>query len=107
MYALSGHWCLPSLQGEICKSPKSVSQKMKDSVLMPASFKNTTDHLFTAGVRGAEPSDRGGRHFSFQYYKSVFPMSTKVILFLAGRDSGDHPVWYRKDEGLGAHACFV
>ena len=50
---------LPHSQGEVLGITRFGIAKMKDSVLMLASFEKTTDHLFDAAVHGRKDEIEG------------------------------------------------
>lgn len=51
--------CCCTLQGEVLGITRFGIAKMKDSVLMLASFEKTTDHLFDAALHGREDDITG------------------------------------------------
>lgn len=53
------------LQGEVLGITRFGIAKMKDSVLMLASFEKTTDHLFDAALHGRTDDITGMQHLFF------------------------------------------
>lgn len=57
MYLLGlTHWVFPSIKGEVLGITRFGLAKMKESVLMLASFEKTADHLFDAAYFGQKDS---------------------------------------------------
>ena len=56
---LRRHYCV-FVQGEVLGITRFGIAKMKDSVLMLASFEKTTDHLFDAALHGRCDDINGG-----------------------------------------------
>jgi DNA-directed RNA polymerase III subunit RPC1 len=85
---------LMSFKGEILGITRFGIAKMKDSVLMLASFEKTTDHLFDASFFGKQDNIQGVSECIIM----GVPMSLGTGIFQLVQETNDNETQYKKQD---------